>query len=81
VSIKSVHSQGFSSSDIFRTRGSSDVEVRTFWCKKTSNFSKFMLCPHGQGEGGLSQCEQFSDKGEVIKRGGGGGATAPFPPL
>jgi len=32
--------------------------------QKTSDFSKFMVCPHGQGEGegGLSQCVHFSDK-------------------
>jgi len=29
--------------------------------KKTSDFSKFMVCLHGQGEG-LSQCGHFSDK-------------------
>jgi len=35
-----------------RIRGkgsSSDADVRTFWCKKTPDFSKFMMCPHGQG--------------------------------
>jgi len=31
--------------------------------KKTSDVSKFMVCPHGQG--GLSQCGHFSDKVEV----------------
>jgi len=30
-----------------REGGSSDVDVRTFWCKK-SDFSKFVACPHGQ---------------------------------
>jgi len=28
---------------------------------KNSDFSKFMVCPHGQG--GLSQCGRFADKG------------------
>jgi len=28
---------------------------------KTSDFSKFMVCPHGQE--GLSQCGYFADKG------------------
>jgi len=37
--------------------GSSDANVRTFWCKKTPNFSKFMVCPNGQGC--LSQCGHF----------------------
>jgi len=30
--------------------GSSDADGRTFWCNKTPDFSKFMVCPHGQGE-------------------------------
>jgi len=31
---------------------------------KTPDFSKFMVCPHEQGgEGGLSQCGHFTDKG------------------
>jgi len=30
---------------------------------KISDFSKFMMCPHGQGRG-LSQCGHFADKGE-----------------
>jgi len=29
--------------------------------EKTSNFSKFMVCPHGQGE--LRQCEFFEQRG------------------
>jgi len=33
--------------------GSSDADVRTLWRKKTSDFSKFMMCPHGQG--GMAQ--------------------------
>jgi len=37
--------------------GSSDTDVRTFWEQKTSDFSKFMVCSHGQG--GLSQCGHF----------------------
>jgi len=35
-------------------------DVCTFWAK-TSNFSKFMVRPHGQGS--LSQCEHIADKG------------------
>jgi len=30
-------------------RGSSHADVRTYWCKKTSDFLKFIMCPHGQG--------------------------------
>jgi len=54
LSIKDVRSQkdGVSGKDILLTRGgggsSSDAEVRTFWCKKTSDILKFMLYPHGQ---------------------------------
>jgi len=34
-----------------------------FLAQKNSNFSKFMVCPHGQGrERELSQCGHFADK-------------------
>jgi len=39
-----------SSADIFRTRGRGVLQMRTsalFWAK-TSDFSKFIVCPHGQ---------------------------------
>jgi len=29
---------------------------------KTLDFSKFIVCPHGQGGEGLSQCGHFADK-------------------
>jgi len=32
--VRSQGKRGFSSADIFRTRESSDADVRTFWCKK-----------------------------------------------
>jgi len=32
-----------------------------FLVKKSSGFSKFMICPHRQGR--LNQCEHFSDRG------------------
>jgi len=54
-----------SSAGIFRTwgKGSLGADARTFWCKKTSDFSKFLVCPHGQGRGGgVSQCGYFVDK-------------------
>jgi len=35
---------------------SSDADVRNFWRKKT-NFSKFMVCPHGQGGRGVNFCD------------------------
>jgi len=31
---------------------------------KTSDFLKFLLCPHGQRGRGLRQCGHFLDKGE-----------------
>jgi len=34
-----------------------------FLVQKTSDFLKFMVCPHGQGGKGLSQCGRFADKG------------------
>jgi len=33
---------------------------------KISDFLKFVMCPHGQGERGLSQCGHFVDKGEGV---------------
>jgi len=33
---------------------------RIFWRQKTLDFSKFMVCPHGQER--LSQCGHFADK-------------------
>jgi len=33
-----------------------------FLVQKSSKFSKFMVCSHGQG--GLSQCGHLADKGE-----------------
>jgi len=35
---------------------------------KTLDFSKFMVCPHGHGGGGLSQCGHFADKDGSIFR-------------
>jgi len=59
--------ESLSSADILQTSGeggSSDADVRTFLCKKTSDFSKFIVCPHGKREGGgLNQCGHFADKG------------------
>jgi len=48
--MKDVRSRGVSSEDIFRTRrGSSGVDVRTFFAQKSLDFLKFMMCPHGEG--------------------------------
>jgi len=43
--------------------GSSDADVRTFWCKH-NGFFEFMVCSHGQGEGVLSRCGHFANKEE-----------------
>jgi len=32
--------------------------------KKTSDFSKFMLCPHGQGRGGVEPVRTFFVQGK-----------------
>jgi len=57
MSIKDVHS-----ADIFRTRGALQMLTSALFDAKNSGFfSKLMVCPHGQG--GLSQCGPFSDKG------------------
>jgi len=44
---------------------SSDADVHTFGAK-TLNFSKFIVCPHGQSGMGVSQCRHFTDKGEGL---------------
>jgi len=42
---------------------SSDADSAIFDAK-TSDYSKFMGCPHGQSGEGLSQSGHFADKGE-----------------
>jgi len=56
MSIKDVRSQGdgsgcLSIADIFRTRGFLQMRTSALFGVKTSNFWKFMVCSHGQGEG------------------------------
>jgi len=34
--------------------------------RNTTDFSKFMVCPHGQGGRGLSQCGHFAGKGGEV---------------
>jgi len=50
--------RGLSCADILRTRGEGVFRCGRlhFLAKKTSDFSKFMVCPHGQR--GLSHCGQ-----------------------
>jgi len=68
LSIKDVRSQrgNLSCADILRTRGkrSSVTDIHTFWCKITSQFSKFMVCPHGQGRRGCASADIFRIRAE-----------------
>jgi len=67
LSIKDVRTQGgLSSAD---KGGSLDADVRTFWCKKTSDSSKFMVCPHEQGGGERSLSQPVRT---FFGQGGGG---------
>jgi len=47
-------SGGLSSADILRTRGILQMRTSALFFKKTPNFSKFIVCPHGQGGKGGS---------------------------
>jgi len=40
------------------------MQTSTLFGAKNFGFLKFMVCPHGQGGRGLSQCGHFSNKGE-----------------
>jgi len=55
-----------SSADILQTRGwgPSDSDVCTFFPKITSDFSKFIVCLHGQGRGDRSIADIFRTKGK-----------------
>jgi len=60
--------RGFVQYGHFADKGGEGVlQMRTphFLAQKTSEFSKFMVCPHEQGEG-LSKCRHFADKGEGV---------------
>jgi len=60
VSIKDIRNQGgggrLFSADILRTREILQMRTSILFGAKTSDFSKFMVCPHGQGMRGLNQC-------------------------
>jgi len=65
-SIKDVRSQrGLSIAGILRTKGEGVLQMRTsaLLSAKSSDFLIFMMCPHGQGKKGLSQCGHLADKG------------------
>jgi len=53
---------------IFRTwgRGFFRCGCPHFLVQKNSDFSKFLVCPHGQEGGGLSQCGYFVNKGRGV---------------
>jgi len=58
-SIKDVPSQGeerFVQCGHLADKGVLQKQMPTLFGAKSSDFSKFMVCPHGQG--GMSQCEQ-----------------------
>jgi len=51
--MKDVCSQGrLYSADILRTRGVLQMWMFALFGAKSSDFLKFMVCPHGQGGGG-----------------------------
>jgi len=62
--MQSGRERGLSSADIFRTRGV--LQMRTFALLevKSSDFSKFMMCPHGQGGKGWTSADILRTKGE-----------------
>jgi len=41
----------------------SDADVLIFFAQKTSDFSKFMVCPHGQGGIGVEPVRTFCGQG------------------
>jgi len=44
--------------------GSSDADIRTFWCKKHRIFRNLWCICTDKGGGMLNQCGHFADKGE-----------------
>jgi len=63
--------EGLYSADILRTRGEGFCRWRFFRCgrpsflaQKSLDFSKFMLCLHGQGEKGVEPGQTFCVQGE-----------------
>jgi len=64
-------SGGLSSVDVLRTRGEGFLRCGRprFLLQKTSEFSNFMVCPHGQGEERLSQCGHIADteRGSIFR--------------
>jgi len=65
--------RGFDQSGHFSDKGaggSSDADVRTFWRKKTSDFSTFTACPHGQaGRSGLASADilRAREEGSIFR--------------
>jgi len=55
---KRVRSQGGRGCPFCEQGDSLDAEVRTFWCKKASNYSKYMVCPHEKGWANADKMEE-----------------------
>jgi len=51
---------GLFSAEFWGQEGSSDADIRIFGAK-TLNFSKFMVCPHGQGRKEINFSRFFMD--------------------
>jgi len=69
LSIKDVRSQErFVQYGILRTGGFFRCGRPHFLVKNTSDFSKFMVCPHGQRRRGVEQCGHFANKGGRFSR-------------
>jgi len=65
-----------SSADVFQIKEkgrSPDADVHTFWCKKSSYLSKFIVCPHGQEGWGLKSADK--EGGNGVARGQVGART------
>jgi len=53
---------------IYRQEGgdSSDADIRTFWYKP-SNFSKFIVCPHGKEVMGFEPMQTRGKRGQFLR--------------
>jgi len=67
LSIKDVRSRGVGGGEVVQCghegRGVFRCGRSHFLVENITDFLKFMVCPHGQGGWGLSQCGHFADKG------------------
>jgi len=51
---------------IFCGQGVLQMRTSALFGVKNIGFLKFVVCLHGQGERGLSQCGHFADKGKGV---------------